>query len=151
MFVGNISFDVDEDAFRAHFAECGDIKQVRWGEDRETGQFKGYGHLEFVDGDSTIAAVQLAGKPLMGRNLRIDYAMSGKRTGAAPRKFGNDSGGGGGGRGGNGWNSGPRKSYDNQGRGGGGRGGGGFSGGNKPVNKSKGCIASFEGKKISFE
>jgi nucleolin len=41
IFVGNLSWDVDEDSLRAAFADCGTITQVRFSTDRETGDFKG--------------------------------------------------------------------------------------------------------------
>merc|ERR1712151_845271 len=37
VFVGNLSFQIDEDTLREAFGECGEITQVRFAEDRETG------------------------------------------------------------------------------------------------------------------
>jgi len=41
VFVGNLSWGIDEDSLRAAFADCGTITQVRFSTDRETGDFKG--------------------------------------------------------------------------------------------------------------
>merc|ERR1712037_1072663 len=49
VFVGNLSFQIDENTLREAFGECGEITQVRFAEDRETGQFKGFGHIEFAN------------------------------------------------------------------------------------------------------
>ena len=41
VFVGNLSWDIDEDSLRDAFKDCGTITQVRFSTDRETGDFKG--------------------------------------------------------------------------------------------------------------
>ena len=48
--------------------------QIRWGEDKNTGDFKGYCHLEFKDAERLDKAVALSGTSLMGRRVRVDYA-----------------------------------------------------------------------------
>ena len=76
VFVGNLAWDVDEDSLRDAFKDCGEITQVRFSTDRETGDFKGYGHIEFAETEATDAAVKVRYdllltmsfllKPLMG-------------------------------------------------------------------------------------
>merc|ERR1712183_1100727 len=78
--------------------ECGEISQVRFAEDRETGQFKGFGHIEFTDTQSTDEAVKMAGTEIMGRPVRVDYANS-RRNSSAGGRGGGGRGGGGRGRG----------------------------------------------------
>ena len=46
----------------------------RWLSDRESGQFKGCGFIEFYDEESTKKAGKLNGQDLMGRACRIDFA-----------------------------------------------------------------------------
>lgn len=65
VFVGNLSFNIDEETLRDAFKDCGEIASIRFAEDKETGQFKGFGHVEFVDSESTDKAVQLAGTYVM--------------------------------------------------------------------------------------
>ena len=95
VFVGNLSWDIDEDTLRGAFKDCGEITAIRWGEDKQTGEFKGYGHVEFSDTDATDKAVALAGTMVMGRALRVDFAKgsSGSRS---PARGGGGGGGGGG-------------------------------------------------------
>jgi len=88
--VGNLSFNIDEDTLREAFASCGEIASIRFAEDRETGAFKGFGHIEFVESESTDKAVAMAGEDVMGRAVRVDYAND---------RRGGGGGGGGGGRG----------------------------------------------------
>lgn len=58
---GNLSWDIDEDTIRSTFASCGEITGVRFATDRETGDFRGFGHVDFADEDGPDAAVKLAG------------------------------------------------------------------------------------------
>ena len=74
VFLGNLSFQVDEDAVRAMFAECGDIAAVRWVE--KDGVFKGCGFVEFGSTEATDAAVRLNGRELLGRPVRVDYSAT---------------------------------------------------------------------------
>ncbi|KAL7507650.1 hypothetical protein ACHAXN_005326 [Cyclotella atomus] len=141
VFVGNLSFHIDENTLREAFSSCGEIVSVRFAEDRETGAFKGFGHIEFADSDATDAAVKMAGEDVMGRPIRVDYANDRRVSGGPGR---GRSGGrgymGGGGRGGRG------------GRGrGGGRGGGNRGGFDPAKAKKSGGIATFSGKKVTFD
>ena len=136
---------------------AGTITQVRFSTDRETGDFKGYGHVEFEETEATDAAVQMAGTDICGRAVRVDYAND-------KRKEGGFGGGGGGGRGGGGFGGGGRGGGFGGGGRGGGRGGGGFGGGGRgggrggggggrggsTLHKASGGIAAFAGNKITF-
>mmetsp|Transcript_20747 Transcript_20747/g.52582 ORF Transcript_20747/g.52582 Transcript_20747/m.52582 type:complete len:376 (-) Transcript_20747:1828-2955(-) len=86
IFAGNLSFDIDEDSLREVFKDCGEITQIRWGMDRETEHFKGYGHVEFATEEACQAAAKLHGTYVMNRALRLDFAIS------RPRRDGNDGG-----------------------------------------------------------
>jgi nucleolin len=140
VFIGNLSFNVEEEEVRACFAECGEIASCRFATDRETGEFKGFGHIEFVESSATEKAVALAGTMVAGRGIRVDYAEA-RKPGGTPGSAGGGRGGGGGGRGGRGGFG-----------GGGGRGGFGSGGrGGGAPNKNKGSIAAHQGTKISFD
>ena len=56
---------------RQTFGECGDIKSVCFGEDRKTGEFRGFGYVEFFDASCVDAAVELSGLDVMGRPIRV--------------------------------------------------------------------------------
>lgn len=75
-FLGNLSFQVDEDAVRSHFGGCGEVTAIRWVE--RDGQFKGCGFIEFATTEATDEAVKLNGSDLMGRSVRVDFAESRK-------------------------------------------------------------------------
>ena len=150
VFVGNLSWEIDEDTLRHTFAECGEISAIRFATDRESGEFKGFGHIEFADTASTDKAVAMAGTDIMGRAVRVDFANERKRN-----SFGGDRGGPD--RGGRGYMGGSGDRGRGRGRGGGGRGGGGRGGGGRGGGRSNGfaakkngSIAAFSGNKITF-
>merc|ERR1712174_9832 len=95
VFIGNLDFDIDEDTVRNTFQECGDIKNVRFGMDRETGDFKGYGHITFYDSSSTDKAVAMSGNIINGRPVRVDFAKTRKEFGSGGRGGGRGRGRGG--------------------------------------------------------
>merc|ERR1712000_359201 len=155
VFVGNLSWDVDEEQLKEFFADCGDVANVRIITDRETGQSKGFAYVEFGELDHADKATALHGTELNGRNLRINYEGTGDK-----RRGGNDRGGrGGGGRGGFG-DRGGRGGFgdrrggfgDRGGRGGrggfGDRGGRGFRGGDRG---GRGGRDNFQGTRTTFD
>lgn len=132
IFVGNLAWEVDEDSLREAFANCGEILSIRFATDRETGEFKGFGHIDFDSPEAATKAVNLSGTEVCGRAMRCDFASS-KRT--------SDGGGRGRGRGRGG------------GRGGGfGRGGRTGGGGSPTLKKASGSIprGAASNKKITF-
>jgi len=111
IFLGNLPFDVTEDDIHALFKESGTVKDIRWLNDKNTGEFKGCGFVEFEDDTSSDKAVVFNGTDLKGRSIRVDYSTP-RRQDSNGGGFGGGGFGGGRGRGGGG------------GRFGGGRGGG---------------------------
>jgi len=76
VFVGKLSYDIDEETMRDTFKDCGDIKEIRWLNDRETGQFKGCAFVEFSSTGAVDKAVKLNGSSVMGRAMKIDFASN---------------------------------------------------------------------------
>ena len=116
IYVGNMSFDVTEEALKAAFAEFGEITEIRLIMDKFTGKSKGFGFVEMPSKEEAEKAIEeMNGKDFNGRALSVNEAKPktdrGGRGGGGGR---GGSGGGGRGRGGSGG-----------GRGGGGGGGGG--------------------------
>ena len=73
VFMGNLSYQIDEDAVKAFFPDT-EIANIRWLTDRETGDFKGCGFCEFADTSHVDSAVAKNGEDLMGRPVRLDYS-----------------------------------------------------------------------------
>ena len=114
LFVGNLSFDVNENELRDLFAQSGTVSDCKLVTDRETGRPRGFGFVEMgTDAEATEAINNLNGRDYQGRTLNVNEAQERSSGGGGGR------GGGGGGRGGGGGG----------GYGGGGGGGGGYGGG----------------------
>jgi len=82
VFIGNLSFQIDDDAIRKFFAEVGELTDIHWVTDRETGKFYGTGFITFATVEEAKAAVAKSGQEVLGRNIRIDFAQ--KRGERAP-------------------------------------------------------------------
>lgn len=75
IFIGNLSDEIDDDKIRELFKEAGEISQIRWLKDRDSGEFKGAGFVEFEDPDKSLdLAVKHNGEEILGKSIRIDYA-----------------------------------------------------------------------------
>lgn len=79
VFVGNLSFNIDDAAMTEFTKECGEVSSIRWLSDRETGNFKGCGFIDFASTEGVDNFVKKNGSDLMGRAIRIDYAKSRSR------------------------------------------------------------------------
>ena len=107
IYVGNMSYDVNEDDLREAFEAFGSVDSANIIKDKYSGRSKGFGFVEMTDDEAAQAAIDgLNETDLKGRPMKVNKAK--------PRTERRDDRGGGGGGGG---------------RGGGGRGGGGGYGG----------------------
>jgi len=87
LFVGNLSFTVQEQELQDHFAQVGAVVSVKVMLDRETGKGRGFGFVDMSSDQEAQAAIeQLNGKEFQGRSLTVNLAR--------PRE---EHGGGGGG------------------------------------------------------
>jgi cold-inducible RNA-binding protein len=107
IFVGNLSFNTNEEELRQLFEPHGQVDRVSIMTDRDTGRSRGFGFVEMAsneDGEKAITA--LNGSQVGGRTINVNEAR--------PKTERSGGGGGGGGR----------DRGDRGGRGGGGGGGG---------------------------
>lgn len=75
IYVGNISWGIDQNDLQQLFAEFGPVKSANLIEDRETGRSKGFGFVEMENtGDGEAAIEALNGKEVDGRNLTVNVA-----------------------------------------------------------------------------
>ena len=95
LFVGNLSFDTNEQTLEAMFAEKGQVDEVAVITDRDTGRSRGFAFVTMANDDEARSAIEaFNGTELDGRELNVNEAKP-----KAPRSGG---GGGGGRRGGGG-------------------------------------------------
>jgi RNA recognition motif-containing protein len=91
IFVGNLSYNTNDDSLRDAFASFGSVTEAKVILDRESGKSRGFGFVEFSTSDEADKAIaDMDGQELDGRALTVNVAQERK-----PR-----DGGGGGGRGG---------------------------------------------------
>ena len=73
VFVGQLSWNVDNDWLAQEFAECGKVVSARVQMDRNSGKSRGFGFVEFATAAGANAAVALNGqKEIDGRTVRLD-------------------------------------------------------------------------------
>ena len=101
IFVGNLSYNTNDDSLRDAFESFGSVTDAKVILDRESGKSRGFGFVEFENSDEADKAIaDMDGQDLDGRSLTVNVAQERK-----PRDDGGGGGGGGrnrsgGGRGG---------------------------------------------------
>ena len=96
LYVGNFPYSVSEAQLRDLFSTYGDITDIALIMDRETGRPKGFGFVTFATQAAAEAALELDGRDLGGRPLKVNVAMQrDNRGGGGGRPGGGRPGGGG--------------------------------------------------------
>jgi nucleolin len=76
IFVGGLSWNVDNDQLQQFFAECGEVTSARVQMDRNTGKSRGFGYVDFSSNDAVEAALALNGSEFDGRTIKVDRSTS---------------------------------------------------------------------------
>ena len=88
IFVGNLSFETNDEGLRTAFAEHGTVDTAQIVTDRQTGRSRGFGFVEMPDSGAANKAISaLNGSDLDGRSLNVDEAKP-----RSPRHSGRDDG-----------------------------------------------------------
>ncbi|MEM8829490.1 MAG: RNA-binding protein [Cyanobacteria bacterium P01_G01_bin.19] len=88
IYVGNLSYEVNQEDLNEVFSEYGSVKRVHLPTDRETGRKRGFGFVEMeTEAEEDKAIETLDGAEWMGRELKVNKAR--------PRENRNSFGGGG--------------------------------------------------------
>ena len=90
LYVGNLSFEIDNKALEQLFATYGKVESVNVINDRNTGQSRGFGFVEMSSKEEAKAAIAaLDGKEHGGRALRVSKAKQREnRSGPRGRDWG---------------------------------------------------------------
>jgi len=97
IYVGNLSYEVNESDINAAFAQYGTVKRVQLPTDRETGRMRGFAFVEMgTDAEESAAIEALDGAEWMGRDLKVNKAKPRENRGGGG-SFGGGRGGDGGG------------------------------------------------------
>lgn len=76
LYVGNLSFNTNEDGLRDHFSAYGTVASAKIITDRDSGRSKGFGFVEMSSDEEAQAAITSTnGQELDGRPLKVNEAM----------------------------------------------------------------------------
>jgi RNA recognition motif-containing protein len=92
LYVGNLSFDVENSDLEQMFTPHGSVRSAQVIMDRDTGRSKGFGFVEMSsDSEATAAISALNGRDHKGRALTVNEAKPREDRGG-DRSFGNAGG-----------------------------------------------------------
>lgn len=75
VFIGNLSWNIDENTLMDTVEQYGELEQLRIITDRETGRSRGFAFATFKNRDQALEAIEaLNGMELDGRNLNVNEA-----------------------------------------------------------------------------
>ncbi len=83
LYVGNLPYNISDDQLRDVFARFGTPDSARVITDRDSGQSKGFGFVEFSDNEKAKAALSLNGTDFGGRPLTVNEARPREGAGGA--------------------------------------------------------------------
>ncbi|KAI0029683.1 hypothetical protein K488DRAFT_26712, partial [Vararia minispora EC-137] len=72
IFVGQLSWNIDNDWLKSEFEQCGEVTGARVQMDRNTGRSRGFGYVDFATPEAAERAIELNGKEIDGRPIKVD-------------------------------------------------------------------------------
>ena len=90
IYVGNLSYEVNEEDLQKAFSEFGEVVSVKIIKDQYDGRSKGFGFVEMPDKREADAAIEgLNSKEFKGRSIRVNQAKPrSNRSGGRERQGG---------------------------------------------------------------
>ncbi len=87
IYVGNLSYQADEQSLDELFSQYGEIRNIRVMTDRETGRPRGFGFVEMANAEDGQKAIDaLNGMDHLGRQLNINEARPREERGQQQRR-----------------------------------------------------------------
>jgi RNA recognition motif-containing protein len=89
LYVGNLNYNVTNQALEDMFAEHGRVQSAQVVQDRDTGRSKGFGFVEMTDANEARTAIQSMNlKDVEGRPLTVNEARPREeRSGSGGRRY----------------------------------------------------------------
>lgn len=88
LFVGNLSFKLEDDELRAAFATLGEVERAEIVRDRFDGRSRGFGFVEMSSAEAAVRAIaELNGADLAGRPMRVEASTSPRRDSRGASNF----------------------------------------------------------------
>jgi cold-inducible RNA-binding protein len=85
LYVGNLPYNISDDQLNAMFSKFGTPDSARVITDRDTGQSKGFGFVEFSNDEQAKQAMSLHGTDFGGRSLTVNEARPRNESGGNRR------------------------------------------------------------------
>jgi cold-inducible RNA-binding protein len=85
LYVGNLPYNISDDQLHDMFTKFGTPDSARVITDRDTGQSKGFGFVEFSNADEAKQAMSLNGTDFGGRALTVNEARPKNEGGGGGR------------------------------------------------------------------
>lgn len=76
LFVGNLAFSCTQQLLQETFEKFGSIHNVRMATFEDSGKCKGFAYIDFADEASARSVFATRIKPILGRQLRIEFATT---------------------------------------------------------------------------
>ncbi|ORZ33868.1 hypothetical protein BCR44DRAFT_1514332 [Catenaria anguillulae PL171] len=101
VFVGNVPFDIEDEALWTFFAQAGEVESVRVIRDKKVGLGKGFAYVQFKERSTVPLALKLHETDFKGKPIRVfkchklddnNTTSSAKSSSAKPAKKGSSSG-----------------------------------------------------------
>ena len=75
IYVGNLSYDAQDDDLRRAFEPHGEVSSAQVIMDRQTGRSRGFGFVEMPDDEAGRKAIdEINGAEILGRQVRVNEA-----------------------------------------------------------------------------
>lgn len=86
IFIGNLSYNVQDEELEGLFSQFGDVESARVIKDRETGRSRGFAFVVMPDDENANSAIDsLNGHDLGGRPIRVNQAIEKESRDRRPR------------------------------------------------------------------
>ncbi len=79
IYIGNLTYNATEDDLRSAFEGFGQINGIKIPFDREHNRPRGFAFVEFASPEHAQAALEMHGKELLGRELKVNMAKEQER------------------------------------------------------------------------
>ena len=80
IFVGRLSWSVDNDRLAQEFAHCGEVESANVQMDRDSGRSRGFGYVRFTTSEAVEKALLMNGQEIDGRAVNIDRSTESNKS-----------------------------------------------------------------------